>query len=700
MKIKRKTFLYVIGSLLLTVLLGLTIYLFFKQPVTPVTPVTDCTWVTGVWSQCINGKQIRDISCQNNTEACNNNKCTSEKPSESKECEYLPNCCDYTKDVDNCTVNTSSGCGNGLYPIKNCTDCKKRIFPSNVHIFSPGQTNIQEIIDTVFAELGGPEPKNNGQFSKENAALLFMPGNYTLHIPIGYYTHVAGLGKNISDVNIIGGPDVNNSSTNFRIGALNNFWRTCENMTVKKPFTISNPNKMIYAISQATSLRSVNVEGDLSLGAQVADGNMGFASGGFMANCKIDGELNMASQQQFICRNTEFNSFPISLWNQVNVGCVSNKKIQTCCINTPTKPVSTAKNTTIIDKTPLIAEKPYLSLSDPNDKDTLIIRVPKLITDKVGQQENTSEIIDTYTIITDEITADDINKILKNQKSVIFSPGRYNIDKPIILRGQLLFGLGLPVLRSTNQNNIIEGYGKICGIIFEAGIGENGTNTLVKLDDKASYLWDICCRVGGGIDNNDTYSIDKMLSIGGANSILDNIWCWVADHYSSGKYTGWDKAACNIGVHITGDRVIAYGLFSEHNHKQNVLWEGNEGQVYLYQSEFNYFPKNVDSFKDAVSYQVSQNVTSHLIRGGGAYSFFPLKPIYAKSGFIFPQSVDYENILTVFLNGKGGIKHIINDTGITVQNDGFGINGTPSTTQIAYMCNKEGRNSDCPSRII
>jgi len=404
----------------------------------------------------------------------------------------------------------------------------------------------------------------------------------------------------------------------------------------------------------------------------------------------------MASQQQFICRNTEFNSFPISLWNQVNVGCVSKQKIQPCCINTPTTPVSTARNTTIIDKTPLIAEKPYLSLSDGNNKDSLIIRVPVLIRDKVGQQTGKSDVINTYTIITDKITAADINKILESQTSIIFSPGRYNIDQPIKLNGQLLFGLGLPVLRSTKQNNIIEGYGKICGIIFEAGIGKNGSNTLVKLDSQASYLWDICCRVGGGIDNEDTYSIDKMLSIGGTNSILDNIWCWVADHYSSGAYTGWDKAACNIGVNITGTGVIAYGLFSEHNHKQNVLWEGDKGQVYLYQSEFNYFPETAESFKDAVSYEVSQSVKSHLIRGGGAYSFFPRKKIFAKSGFIFPESVDYENILTVFLNGYGGIKHVINDIGITVQDVGSGKDGEPPTTQIAYICNKEGTISDCP----
>jgi hypothetical protein len=705
----RKNFLILLGILLSILLLCTIIYIFINpkqkdpddpdNPVDPDVPSTDCSWVTGVWAQCKNGKQIRPVSCQNNKGICDNKKCTSNKPSESKICTPLKNCCDYSKAQNtNCTANTPNGCPLGSEPIDNCDDCKQRIFPPNVYIFSPeqNQQDIQDTINTVFKTQGGVDPENNGQFSDQNAAFLFMPGKYKVEIPIGYYTHVAGLGKSMEDVTIQGGPNVNNGSTNFQVGSLNNFWRTCENMTVTKPFTSANPNQMIFAVSQATSLRSVHVQGNLSLGAMEQTGQMGYASGGFMANCKVDGELSMGSQQQFICRNTEFDTFPVSLWNQVNVGCISGtQKVETCCINTPKVPVNTSKNLTVVENTPLVAEKPYLAVSNNTDKSSIIIIVPSKVPNRKGVLEQSDISINSYTIITPKMSGSSINKLLKTATAIIFSPGRYNIEEPIILSGQLLFGLGLPVLKSVNNNDIITGYGDICGVIFEAGIG-NGSNTLLNLDGQLSNLWDICCRVGGGVNNKDKYSIDTMLKVGGNNSILDNVWCWVADHYSDGGYTGWDNAACNTGVHVTGSGVTAYGLFSEHNHDRNVRWDGDNGQVYMFQSEFNYFPPSQQIFSDAVSYEVAENVTNHTIIGAGAYSFFPLQQIFAKSGFRFPDTVNYKSILTVFLNGKGGITNVINDKGITVQNDGTGTTGKPSPTQIAFICNKEGTNSDCP----
>ena len=55
----------------------------------------------------------------------------------------------------------------------------------------------------------------------------------------------------------------------------------------------------------------------------------------------------------------------------------------------------------------------------------------------------------------------------------------------------------------------------------------------------------------------------------------------------------------------------------------------------------------------------------------GSYSYFNVGPdIYADSGFEVPVTpgVTLHNILTVFLNGNGGINHVVNDTGAAVNN--------------------------------
>ena len=579
---------------------------------------------------------------------------------------------------------------------------------------------MQNTINDKFKTQGGigthidsaPNPgalDNPGQNSKFNYAFLFMPGTYTVNIPIGYYTHVAGLGKSNKEVIFNGGPIVDNGSDLYSVGALNNFWRTCENITVNPTYDYgvekqyNNYKTMIYAVSQACSLRSVVINGNLSLANMAPDYNhMGFSSGGFMANCEIMDVLDMGSQQQFICRNTKYGTFPNISWNHVNVGCQSEKERKGCCINTTT-PTSGVKNLTVVDtKTNTVREKPYLIF---NGDDTTITDRASIINSiqviypgfspvKGVSSNNIDKIIksDNYKIVNEDITSESLNQILKNTTitCIIFSPGRYKIDTTINLSGQLLFGLGLPVLTSNTNNTIISGYGNICGIIFEAG--GQGTQVLVDLNDNQSYLWDIICRVGGGDNHDNIYSVDTMLHIGGDNSVLDNVWCWVADHYADdNSYVGWDKAICQIGVHVTGNNVSAYGLFAEHTRNRNVLWEGNNGEVYMFQSELNYYVPDGFDTSEFVSYEIGKNVGNHKLYGAGAYSFFEKIPQTSPSGFKWtsPTNVDYQNLVTVFLNGFGGISHIFNDTGPAVEySKGRG-------TQIATACNTISDMSGC-----
>ena len=732
------------GTALFILVIAVIIFVIIKHNNKSKTP-DQCEWSYTDWSTvCTDGKESRVVSCKNKEGVdCDNSKCTSTKPTDKQDCPDIDRCeWSYTDWTPTCLSdnmpqtrtsickNTKNGtcddskCGQKQPLTRSCVLQYGFGFLENVYIFTNADANdsasMQNTINDKFKTQGGigthidsaPNPgalDNPGQNSKFNYAFLFMPGTYTVNIPIGYYTHVAGLGKSNKDVIFIGGPIVDNGSDLYSVGALNNFWRTCENITVNPRYDYgvekqyNNYKTMIYAVSQACSLRSVVINGNLSLANMAQDyKNMGFSSGGFMANCEISDVLDMGSQQQFICRNTKYGTFPNISWNHVNVGCQSEKERKGCCINTTT-PTSGVKNLTVVDtKTNTVCEKPYLIFNGDNttitDRDSIINSIQVICpgySPTSGVSNNIDKFItsDKYKIVNEYITSDLLNKILKdgNTTCIIFSPGRYKIDTTINLSGQLLFGLGLPVLTSTKNNTIISGYGKICGIIFDAG--GQGSQVLVDLNDSnQSYLWDIICRVGGGDNHDNIYSVDTMLHIGGDNSVLDNVWCWVADHYADDNlYVGWDKAICQIGVHVTGNNVSAYGLFAEHTRNRNVLWEGNNGEVYMFQSELNYYVPDGFDTSEFVSYEIGKNVGNHKLYGAGAYSFFEKIPQTSPSGFKWtsPTNVDYQNLVTVFLNGFGGISHIFNDTGPAVEySKGRG-------TQIATACNTISDMSGC-----
>ncbi len=104
---------------------------------------------------------------------------------------------------------------------------------------------------------------------------------------------------------------------------------------------------MTWAVSQASPMRRVQVDGDLHL----FDG-AGYASGGYMSDVKVNGKINPGGQQQWFSRNTESNSWDHYGWNMVNVG---NKGApQTHC------GAQGGGQATNIPETPIISEKPYI----------------------------------------------------------------------------------------------------------------------------------------------------------------------------------------------------------------------------------------------------------------------------------------------------------------------------------------------------
>ena len=120
-------------------------------------------------------------------------------------------------------------------------------------------------------------------------------------------------------------------------------------------------------------------DGDLNLWELDSTGAQGYASGGFMADSKINGQVDSGSQQQWLTRNSDFSSWNDSGFNIVFLG--NENAPESHCGNEDGLPYTT------VEKTPLIAEKPFIVEDD--DKFSLI--VPKPQKDKVGPSSSDSE---------------------------------------------------------------------------------------------------------------------------------------------------------------------------------------------------------------------------------------------------------------------------------------------------------------------
>jgi hypothetical protein len=160
------------------------------------------------------------------------------------------------------TIGTQAGCP---------TQSDTPNFGSNVRIFDPSMSaaTIQAQLDTDF---NNQKDTLTAQFADRRVAHLFKPGTYNnVHDNVGFYTSVAGLGQNPGDVLINGDVTVDAFNASDNGVALQNFWRSAENMAV-------NPSggQERWAVAQAAPFRRMDVRG----GLQLYPASYGFASSG------------------------------------------------------------------------------------------------------------------------------------------------------------------------------------------------------------------------------------------------------------------------------------------------------------------------------------------------------------------------------------------------------------------------------------
>jgi hypothetical protein len=528
-------------------------------------------------------------------------------------------------------------------------------FGDNVFIFDHemDMKEVQNIIDSIYKK----QSSRNSEFNENRYALFFKPGNYNLDIRVGYYMHIIGLGETPEDVVITGA--VRSKSTNSRNHVLSNFWREAENLTVIPTIEPAN----VWGVSQAAALRRVYVKGDLQLH------DSGYASGGFMADCKIDGAVLAGSQQQWFSRNGQIQKWNGGQWNIMFMGVTGAPPT-----NWPEGPVTT------LEKTPFVREKPYFIFKEGK----FYVKIPGIKENSSGpdwlngSKDEKAVALEEFYIVKQGCNADSINSALLKGRNLVFTPGIYNLEKSIKVTsaGTILIGIGMPTLIPTRGNAAMEiadiDNVTVCGLIFNAG--EIRSKTLMQVgapycnkdhSGKPSFLFDVFFRVGGSMKGSAT----SCLTINSDNVYVDHTWLWRADH---GNGVGWDINKCANGLIVNGDNVTVYGLFNEHFQQYQTLWNGNNGRMYFYQCELPYDPPSIDCWKHDstngyASYKVADSVKSHEAWCLGIYSYFRSTPIIEDNAIEVPQylerDIHHKVIFWLGGNRESKILSIINGKG-------------------------------------
>jgi hypothetical protein len=559
----------------------------------------------------------------------------------------------------------------------------------NVKVFDPSMptSEIQAVVDGVYAE------QVNNEMGSQRYALLFKPGSYgtaasPLIVRVGYYTEVAGLGRDPGDVTINGHVDVynrcldDNGTSNCL--ALDNFWRSLSNLTINVQgagLDGCRASGDFWAASQAAPMRRVDLTGaNLTLFDYCTAGPQ-FASGGFIADSRLatDGHVVInGSQQQYVVRDSAVGVWTNAVWNQVFAGVAGAPDDATF----PNPPYTT------LPSDPASRERPYLYVGDDG---SWHVFVPDPRTDSSGATwadghtpGHSIPLSDFYVARPGE-SARLLDSQLARGKNLLLTPGVYDAASSLNVRRSdaVVLGLGQATLTATNgavpiRVGDVKGV-SLAGLTIDAGptnspllvqIGTGRPGPTPASASDPTTLSDVFFRIGGPHVGSATVSLE----VNSDHVILDDIWAWRADHGNPGS-VGWDVNRARNGVIVNGDDVTATGLFVEHYQQYNVIWNGERGRTVFFQNELPYDAPDQaawshDGEPGWAAYKVAGTVRTHELWGGGSYIFTNIDPtLHAARGFEVPVTpgVRLHHLLTVSLNNAGTIDHVVNDTGGPVQ---------------------------------
>jgi hypothetical protein len=573
-----------------------------------------------------------------------------------------------------------------------CPGANVAAFGPNVCVFS--DTMSQATIQADLNAIATQQVPVASQFDSQRYAIFFLPGTYgsaadPLVFQVGYYTEVAGLGAMPQDTVINGAIDVfNNLCTagTTNCNSDDNFWRSLSNLTLNVHLPSSPPayappvldpsgpsctnSAEMWSVSQAAPIRRVIINGSVVFQDYCATNN--YASGGFIADSQVSGDLNFYGNQQFMVRNDDIGGTNGALWNMVYSG-----------VQGAPAPVFTGigNQVTVLPTSPVSEEEPFLYTNSGGYD----VFVPAVQHDSSGpswasgSEAGTSIPLSKFFIASPNTPVPAINIALALGKDLILTPGVYDLSQAILVSrpDTVVLGLGLATLVPQDGSAamvVLPNNGvKLSGLIIDAGpvnspvllsVGIPGPGNASDPD----LIQDVFFRIGGA--EATPVSATVSLLDNASNSIIDNLWAWRADH---GNAVGWTVNTADTGVVVTGNNVTAYGLAVEHYQKNEVIWSGQGGTEVFFQNEMPYDPPSQSAWMASPTqdgypaFLVTGNVKSFQGYGMGSYIVFidTSATLYADAAFQSPDTpgVQFHNLTVVYIGGSGGDKSIINGVG-------------------------------------
>ena len=586
-----------------------------------------------------------------------------------------------------------------------CPDANVAAFGPNVCVFTDtmSQAAIQKDLDSIATQ----QVPVASQFSSQRYAVLFRPGTYgsagnPLVFQVGYYTQVAGLGAMPQDTVVNGAIDVFNNLCTAGTQNCNsddNFWRSLSNLTLNVDLPATPPayappvvdafgpgctnTAEMWSASQAAPIRRAIINGSVVFQDYCSNNN--FASGGFIADSKVSGNLNFFGNQQFLVRNSAIGGAvgcPNGLWNMVYSG-----------VQGAPAPVFTGQcqQNTVLPASPVTEEEPFLFTDSSGNYSVFVPAVQHSSAGPSwagGHEAGTTVPLSKFFVASPGMSGAAITAALAQGKDLILSPGVYNLDQPIVVPhpDTVVLGLGLATLVPQHGNAamiVVRNSGvKLSGLIIDAGpvnspvllsVGTPGPGDSGNPD----VIQDVYFRVGGAETTPTSASVSLLDNA--SNSIIDDVWAWRADH---GNAVGWTQNTAATGLVVTGSGVTAYGLAVEHYQKNEVVWSGQGGTDIFFQNELPYDPPSQADWMASPTqngypaFLVSPNVKTFQGYGMGSYVVFiqTTATLHDAEAFQAPHApgVQFHNVFGVWISGSGGLDSIVNGVGgpVTSTNPG------------------------------